>query len=157
MQLQYNLNYNYTSNYNTIDIVAMTIERVLKVYYNHTTKIIICTQNHKLINQAVNRTINWQKRCSQLYNELHKRYIQPCSALHICCSQPCRQPCYLSFLTFCNIKTTLKSLKYCVAKQAPIASHTTKITVTSIISHFDIVWYYKISIPLKYHLFLTMW
>jgi len=32
-------------------------------------------------------------------------------------------------------------------------NHTTKITVTFVISHFDIVWYDKNSIPLKYHLF----
>jgi len=31
--------------------------------------------------------------------------------------------------------------------------HTTKITTTFVISHFDIVWYYQNSIPLKYHIF----
>jgi len=34
-----------------------------------------------------------------------------------------------------------------------IIYHTTKITVTSVISHFDIVWYYKNPISSKYHIF----
>jgi len=32
-------------------------------------------------------------------------------------------------------------------------NHTTKITVTFVISHFDILWYYKNPIPFEYHIF----
>jgi len=35
-----------------------------------------------------------------------------------------------------------------------LINHTTKITVISVMSYFDIVWYYKNPILLKYHIFL---
>jgi len=80
-----------------------------------------------IINRAVNRIINHAMNHVTLFS--------------------------FSFSIVRNIKTTLKWLDSCVTKQAPIASHTTKIIVTFVTSHFDTVWYYKNPIPLNYHIF----